>query len=38
MKFDLFNYKKLLLEIQATYNKYKLNPDDNYCMIIYIVY
>lgn len=29
MKFDLLNYKKLLLEIQATYNKYKLNPDDN---------
>ena len=29
MKFDLENYKKLLLEIQATYNKYKLNPDDN---------
>ena len=29
MKFDLLNYKKLLLEIQVTYNKYKLNPDDN---------
>lgn len=29
MNFDLLNYKKLLLEIQATYNKYKLNPDDN---------